>query len=83
MCMQEQILRAMVLAGELAYAEELRQQLGLPHTVLDIHSGEAAAQFAAREASYMQLALPQSAVYFVDTEEAVARQANPLCPKKS
>ena len=68
----------MVLAGELVHAEEVRQQLGLPPTILNINSEEAAAQFAAREASYMQLALPQSAVHFVDTEEAVARQAESL-----
>ena len=63
----------MVLAGELVYADELRQQLGLPHAAMDTNSAEAAAQFAAREASYMQVALPSSAVHFVDSEDAVAR----------
>lgn len=70
---QEQVLRAMVLAGDLAQAEEARQQLGLPETVLDSASPEMAAQVAQREAAFYQLAIPADAVHFVDTDVAVAR----------
>lgn len=66
----------MTLAGELAYAEEMRQQLGLPKTVLNVDSPEMAAQIAQREAAYLQLDLPADAVHFVDTNEAVARQVS-------
>lgn len=63
----------MCLAGDLAFAEEVRQQLGLPQAVLDVGSPEMVAQIAQREAAFLQLALPADAVHFIDTEDAVAR----------
>ena len=73
--MQEQIVRAICLAGDLAYAEEVRQQLGLPQAVLAVNSPDMAAQIAQREAAFLQLALPADAVHFVDSDAAVARLA--------
>ena len=66
-------MRSICLAGDLAYAEEVRQQLGLPQAVLAVNSPDMAAQIAQREAAFLKLALPADAIHFVETDAAVAR----------
>ena len=71
--LQEQVVRAMALAGQLAQADEVREQFGLNKDVLDIDSAEADAQRAAAAEAYLPLRLPASSVLFVDNEAMVSR----------
>ena len=70
---QERVVRAMVLAGETALAEETREQSGLSKDTLDVDSAEAAAQRAITADTYLPLRLPTNAILFADDEAAVAR----------
>ncbi|KAL0026716.1 hypothetical protein WJX79_006852 [Trebouxia sp. C0005] len=70
---QEQVVRAMALAGQLAQADEVREQFGLSKDVLDINSAEADAQRAAAAEAYLPLRLPASSVLFVVDEAMISR----------
>ncbi|KAL0033286.1 hypothetical protein WJX77_001863 [Trebouxia sp. C0004] len=70
---QEQVVRAMALAGQLAQADEVREQFGLSEDVLDIDSAEADALRAAAAEAYLPLRLPASSVLFIDDEAMVSR----------
>ena len=74
--LQEQVVRAMALAGESALAEETREQFGLSKDTLDIDSTEAAAQRALVMDTYLPLQLPAEVVFFVDDHTAVSRLVN-------
>ena len=70
---QEQVVRAMALAGQLAEADEFRQQFGLSQDLLSIDTVQADAQRALAADTYLTLSLPASAVWFVDDEASVSR----------
>lgn len=65
-------------AGEGLLAEEFRTQLGLPPDVLRVDPGLLAAQEAARQAHYLQLELPDSAVLFAGDAAGLAAAADAL-----
>ena len=71
--MQEQVVRAIALAGELARAEEVREQFGLSPAVLNVDSAEADAQRAIAAATYLAMPLPASSVLFVNDDMSIAR----------
>ena len=71
--LQEQVVRAMALAGETALAEETREQFGLSRDTLDINSTEAAAQRARTVDTYLPLQLPAGSVFFIDDDTAIFR----------
>lgn len=73
MAVQEQVVRAIALAGDSALAEETREQFGLSKDTLDIDSVEAAAQRALTADTYLLLQLPAEAVLFIDDENAISR----------
>ena len=63
----------MALAGELARADELREQFGLCPDVLSIDVAEANAQRAAAAEAYLGLSLPASSVLFVNNDTTISR----------
>ncbi|EFJ45282.1 hypothetical protein VOLCADRAFT_118385, partial [Volvox carteri f. nagariensis] len=64
--MQLELLQQMVEAGEAGLADEYRKRFGLPPTALQLDPEVLAAQEAARAERFLPLALPPSAVLFVD-----------------
>ncbi|KAK9829035.1 hypothetical protein WJX72_003549 [[Myrmecia] bisecta] len=75
---QEQLVKSMLLAGEVALAEEYRQQFDLDPDVIRIDAAQLAAQDDLLAQTYLQLPLPPGAVHFVDDEAGIARAADAL-----
>lgn len=69
---QVMLCRAMVAAGELSQAEELRDQFGLPADSVSTDPSEAAEQAANRAAGFLALPIPPERVFFVDTDAGVS-----------
>ena len=64
--------------GEPSLALDYAQLFGLDPSVAEVDAAEAASQQRQREQAYLQLALPPSAVLFVDTEERLLAAAAAL-----
>ena len=73
MCLQEQVVKAMAIAGEVARADELREQLGLSPHVLDLDYAQIEEQRAVAAETFLTLRLPASSVLFVDDDATMNR----------
>ena len=72
-CLQEQVVKAVAIAGEVARADELRDMLGLSPDVLDLDYAQIEEQRALAAEAFLSLRLPASSVLFVDDDATTSR----------
>ena len=70
---QESLVKAMVVAGQLVKAEECRAQFGLDPSLVAVSTVELAAHEELERQQYLRLPLAPEAVHFVDSAAGVER----------